>query len=162
MERYDNVIALPLQLRGRADVRARRRPRAPAAVAASLREHGDELFEAAVAHGLVAREGTADEEDVIDGVEAEDAINAVRADGARAEGDGVEDGGGGDVGEDGAVVSDTRTKAEREFAEIAARRERERLRRQAALSHKQQIDKFNKSLAAEPEHYDLFRVSHTK
>jgi hypothetical protein len=161
MERYENVIARPLEIRGRAAIRKRRRPRAPAALAAALRAQGEEMFDAAVAHGLVAPDGE-DNDEMLNGVDDTPIADGAGSAEVRAEAVGEEDLEADGREGVGAASADTRTKAEREFAEIAERRERERLRRQAGLTHKQQIDKFNKALAAEPEHYDLFRVSHTK
>jgi hypothetical protein len=57
---------------------------------------------------------------------------------------------------------DVRTEAERRFNELAEKRERDRLKALAAMSNKEQVEKFNESLAKQPEHFDLFKVSHTK
>lgn len=58
--------------------------------------------------------------------------------------------------------TDTRTDAEKRFDAIAEQREAQRLRKIAGVSYKDQVDRFNNKLANEPEHFDLFKVSHTK
>ncbi|CDF35697.1 FAM32A-like [Chondrus crispus] len=59
-------------------------------------------------------------------------------------------------------VKDKRTEAQKQHDEILQKRETELLRKAATKSHKEQVEGFNKKLAKEPEHYDLFKTSFTK
>lgn len=167
MERYDNVIPRPLQL-NHLKPRRRRRPRPPAAIAELLHARSAHLYDAAVARGLVALPGeddAADDPGVTEGVaggvapgDADEGDELGDSAGAEAEGKGEEDGG--EVDRDDA--GDMRTEAQRRFDAVAEAREKERLQKVAGVSYKEQVDKFNKSLAEQPEHFDLFKVSHTK
>ncbi|KAJ8903594.1 hypothetical protein NDN08_004698 [Rhodosorus marinus] len=70
--------------------------------------------------------------------------------------------------EEPAIVSslettrDTRTEAEKRFARVQEERERARIEKAAKMTYRDQVEGFNKKLAAEPEHFDLPKVSHTK
>eukprot|EP00058_Branchiostoma_floridae_P006742 XP_002592230.1 hypothetical protein BRAFLDRAFT_206874 [Branchiostoma floridae] len=57
---------------------------------------------------------------------------------------------------------DTRTPAQRKFAEVQERRQMERVMNKAALTHKQRVESFNKHLDKLTEHYDIPKVSWTK
>lgn len=54
------------------------------------------------------------------------------------------------------------TAAERAFGSVAARREAARIAAAARVTHRENIEAFNETLAKEPEHYDLFKVGLTK
>lgn len=54
------------------------------------------------------------------------------------------------------------TAAERAFGSVAERREAERIAAAARVTHRENIEAFNATLAKEPEHYDLFKVGLTK
>jgi hypothetical protein len=172
MERYELVIPRPLHLR-QLRKRPARRPRAPDALEAILRAESALLYDAAIARGFVAPPEAVDDD--LSGGPAE-----VGADGAPegAADSGAElmregDGDGGREGKTGGALEtgveegdererDLRTDAERRFAATAAAREDERIARVASVSYKEQVDRFNKGLAGEPQHYDVFKTSHTK
>jgi hypothetical protein len=169
MERYELVIPQPLQLQQRRD-RRRRRPRSPASIERCLRAESETLFDAAVARGLVDSlekqvlsvaegphgacddsDGACDDSDGARGFRGEADAPVDEADAAECPGaDGDEE------------ETDKRTDAERKFAAAAEAREAERLARLAAVSYKEQVDRFNVGLASEPQHYDVFKTSHTK
>uniref|UniRef100_A0A7S0G2A7 DUF1754-domain-containing protein n=1 Tax=Rhodosorus marinus TaxID=101924 RepID=A0A7S0G2A7_9RHOD len=60
------------------------------------------------------------------------------------------------------ATRDTRTEAEKTFARVQEQRERARIEKAAKMTYRDQVEGFNKKLAAEPEHFDLPKVSHTK
>lgn len=60
-----------------------------------------------------------------------------------------------------ASTRDIRTEAERRFEERQKKLEEERLKKAAALSHKDKVKQFNERLARQTEHNDLFRTSYT-
>jgi protein FAM32A len=59
-------------------------------------------------------------------------------------------------------LGDNRTAAEKKYEEIRQQREEERLKKRAALTHKQKVEKLNEYLASLSEHYDVPKVSWTK
>ncbi|PWN88474.1 DUF1754-domain-containing protein [Acaromyces ingoldii] len=51
-----------------------------------------------------------------------------------------------------------KTAAERKFEEVRLKRMAERVAREAKMSHKEKVDKFNRDLENQTEHYDLPKV----
>jgi hypothetical protein len=162
MERYELVIPQPLHLQQRRD-RRRRRPRSPASIERCLLAESETLFDAAVARGLVdslekrvlsvaeGPHGADDDSDGARGFRGESDAPVDEADAAERPG----------ADSDGEEI-DKRTDAERKFTAAEEAREAERLARLAAVSYKEQVDRFNVGLASEPQHYDVFKTSHTK
>jgi len=66
------------------------------------------------------------------------------------------------IGESLEATRDTRTEAEKRFEKVQEERERARIEKAAKMTYRDQVEGFNKKLAAEPEHFDLPKVSHTK
>jgi len=53
---------------------------------------------------------------------------------------------------------DTRTAAEKRYEEQLARREKDRISKMVAKSHRERIEEFNQKLANLSEHYDIPKV----
>jgi hypothetical protein len=166
LESYDNVIPRPLTIKhGR---KRRRRARSRGELELALRAESPQLLELVRQRGVLlpgdsagngpdssvkaAERSDKETEDMPAGsvptTNTEVNSNSVKHEGHAA------------VAENHPV--DVRTEAERKFTELAEKRERDRLKALAAMSNKEQLEKFNESLAKEPEHFDLFKVSHTK
>lgn len=159
-EQYDNVVIKRLRLRHWRGGPRRRRNRQE--VASILKNQSAGLVQLAAERGLFAElEGGAEdfehqevpligEQSVADeGVQENSEVFERRE--KKYSGEADED-----------SQEDSKTAAEKHFEDISRAREKERLRRIASQSYKEQVDSFNKKLASEPEHFDLFKVSHTK
>jgi hypothetical protein len=170
LKRYENVIPRPLTLRHR--TKRPRRARNRSELEQALRAESSQLLELALQRGILPpaedSDARADREVGLTSIPKELAPDASEMPKDRSPGAETAPT---DENEhpilkktiestDGAT--DLRTEAERQFDEIAKQRELDRLKALAALSNKDHVEKFNESLAKQPEHFDLFKVSHTK
>jgi hypothetical protein len=169
LERYENVIPRPLSLKHRK--KRARRPRNRAELERALRAESPKLLELALQRGILPPAEDNDDSADRDGrrtsisKEAPDVLEVPKDRSSRAEAAQT-------IANEQRIskntidstdcATDVRTEAEKQFDEIAKQRELDRLRALAALSNKDQVEIFNESLAKQPEHFDLFKVSHTK
>lgn len=167
LEQYLNVVHQPVRLRYRRGVQRVRRNKD--FIEDTLRSESPRLLELAQDRGFLSElDETTEKQRNTDNLMAGDLTTdapqaSMERDRKISDDDGEMEEGlkhRGDADPDTLEIS--RTDAEKHFDEVAQAREQERLRRIAGLSYKEQVDNFNKKLAREPEHFDLFKVSHTK
>ncbi|EME31961.1 hypothetical protein Gasu2_40490 [Galdieria sulphuraria] len=61
-----------------------------------------------------------------------------------------------------AKTSEGRTEAEKRFEEKRKQRTEDKLRKEAQISYRSKVEKFNEQLSKEPEHFDVPKVCPTK
>lgn len=132
---YDGVIRKRLRLKGHPEIPEYCTPQSELAAAAEAKAQEE-------TNGATEVNRPSDE--VAANVELK---GEASADGQRAEGE---------------HEVDARTDAQKRHDKVATLREKERLRKLASQSYREKVDDFNKRLAEEPEHYDLFKTSFTK
>ncbi|GJQ12061.1 hypothetical protein GpartN1_g5529.t1 [Galdieria partita] len=59
-------------------------------------------------------------------------------------------------------TSEERTEAEKRFEEKKRQRDEDKLKREAQMSYRSKVEKFNEQLMKEPEHFDVPKVCPTK